>query len=372
MHAHAKNILYTILLLLIASCSKDTPVTEVAGGKAIAFTSTTMNVTDAVRNVGSGHNMGRGFVACGYKKTKESSEHQYIMPMYDVRYEGGTYDYLTEGQPLAYWDQQAQEYRFWGFTGNKGDMTDGGRVLEMHDIMLQVEEPTSYPLFSMLYIRKAPITYEVVSLQFKRPIAKLCLKFYNELPIREGRKILITDISLSPAADATAPQTNRIWNSGTVRVTYPLTGTEEERVEVLNPGSTRSHLTFLDVTLDKDNGSGVGNAVTALIPGFEGEFELPDIPGENLSRKTRSVTEEHPDHYYPLPMGDKNPDLYISLSLDGKKRTVIIPEEFTHWEANKSYTYIIKITNNGEVVLHDAQIEGWTPDGSQENEFNNW
>lgn len=371
MFARTIYILYIALLLLLSGCSKDSPVVDVVEGKAITFSPTTMDVAESVRSTRANPTLGRDFVVCGYKKLSGSDTQQNILPMYDVQYANGVYDYQSPAQPLAYWDVQAESYRFWGFTGERKNMMNEGMVIEMKDIMLQVEEPTSYPLFSEMYVRKSPITFEVVSLEFKRPIAKLCLKFYNERPIREGRVINVTDISLAPIACAPSPKVTSIWNNGTVQVSYPLTG-ESEQVEVLNNTSTRSHLAFLDVTLDKENGSIIDNAVTALIPAFEGDFVLPDIPGESLAPSTRAGDDTHPDHYYPLPMGTKNPDFVLHLKLNGVQREVVIPENYMHWESNRSYTYIIKITNNGEVVLHDAKIEGWTTGGSQDDEFINW
>lgn len=371
MLARTYYILYIALLLLLSGCSKDSPVVDVVEGKAITFSPTTMDVSESVRSTRANPTLGRGFVLCGYKKLTGSDAQQYIFPRYDVAYVGGLYDYQSPTQPLVYWDVQAEAYRFWGIAGDHENIKEEGNVIQMKNIMLQVEEPMTYPKFSSLYLRKSPITFEVVSLEFKRPVAKLCLKFYNERPIREGRVINITDISLAPVPYAPSPKAGAIWNDGIVQVTYPLTG-EAEQVEVLNNTSTRSHLSFLDVALDALHGSSIDNAVTALIPGFDGDFSLPDIPGESLAPSTRAGDDTHPDHYYPLPMGTKNPDFVLHLKLDGVQREVIIPENYMHWEANRSYTYVIKITNHGEAVLHDARIEGWTAGGSQDDEFNNW
>lgn len=371
MFTRVHYILYIAFILLLSGCNQHESEVDNAEGNVITFSSTTMDVAESLRSTRANPTLGRDFVVCGYKKLTGSDAQQNILPLYDVTYTGGLYSYLSSTQPLVYWDAQAEAYRFWGFTGEKASMTDGGKTVEMQNIMLQVEEPTSYSKFSAMYVRKSPITYEIVSLEFKRPIAKLCLKFYNERPIREGRVINVTDISMAPVADAASPKVNTIWNNGTIRVTYPLTG-ETEQVEVLDCSSTRSHLAFLDVTMDTWHGSGIDNAVTALIPGFEGGFVLPDISGEDLLSKTRTGGDTYSDHYYPLPMGEKNPDFVLHLRLDGAERRVVIPENYTHWEANKSYTYIIKITNNGEAVLHDAHIEDWTSGGSQDDEFTNW
>lgn len=371
MSAHKYYNIFITFLLLLCGCSQHDPAIDVVEGKAIVFSPTTMDVAESVRSTRAYPTLGRDFVLFGYKKRTDSDEQQYIFPRYNVTYANGLYDYQSPTQSLVYWDVQAEAYRFWGIAGEHENIEEAGNVIQMKDIMLQVEEPTTYPMFSEMYVRKSPITFEVVSLEFKRPIAKLCLKFYNERPIREGRVINITDISLAPIASASSPKVNSIWNNGTVQVSYPLTG-ESEQVEVLNNTSTRSHLAFLDVTLDKENGSSMDNAVTALIPAFEGGFVLPDIPGESLAPTTRAEDDTHSDHYYPLPMGSKNPDFVLHLKLDGVQREVVIPETYMHWEANRSYTYIIKITNNGEIVLHDVKIEGWTHGGSQDDNFNNW
>lgn len=370
-------ILYIILTALFTACSTDAYDTEVPEGAPIVFAPSVQEVTEATR---AAEGLERDFVVCGYKMAY--GEQQYVMPKYDVTYSSGVYSYDN----LAYWDAKATEYRFWGYTGSKADMTasvgetqDGGSVITIKDVRLQVQLPTNYPLFSAIK-RVTNIDYSPVRLEFLRPIANLCIMFYNEQPMREGRDINITHITLAPVFDAVLPKANKIWNSGTVTVTYPLAGDGKENVTV-SQGMThteRDHLAFLDVTLRKDAGDNVGNAVIAYIPSSDYEFELEDMPGVDLSSRlaagTRASGDEgqHPDHYYPLPMGNLNPDFQLSMTLDGSPRTVIIPEQYMHWQANHSYKYIFKVTNHGEVLLSDVKIEDWTNGGSQNEEFNNW
>lgn len=376
------HYLYILLLLILTGCSGETSEVETPEGRVIAFSYSTMDVSESLRDTRAGQGLGHDFIVCGYKKPSAGSM-QYIMPRYAVRYSGGQYTYASSEQPLVYWDDQAAEYRFWGFTGDKGSMSEDGRSVVIDNVELQVEDPvTAYPLFSDVYVRKSPISYVDVVLQFSRPVAKVGVLFYNESPIREGRKIDISHITLAPVADAVAPKVSEIWNSGKVKVTYPDLAVDRPEVttsvEESSTTTKSGYLAFLDVTLTEGIGDNVNNAVIALIPVDKTDIVLPDdIPGEDLNSveakgRTRAGSGQHPDHYYPLPMGDKNPDFVLNITLEGNERSVIIPEAFTHWQANRSYTYYIKITNNGEALLSDAKIEGWTSGGSQDDEFNNW
>ena len=116
---YIKNLL---LLTLLSSCSTDVLDT----GVPVVFAPVTREVTEATRAGGNG--LESDFVVCGYKTVAQGQ--QYVIPRYGVTYAGGTYSYVTAGQPQVYWDDQASEYRFWGYTGsNDVECTDDGTTI---------------------------------------------------------------------------------------------------------------------------------------------------------------------------------------------------------------------------------------------------
>lgn len=272
------------------------------------------------------------------------------MPKYGVTYSSGTYDYVTDGQPLVYWDDNAQEYRFWGYTGSNGvESTADGTTVAI-PVSLQKELPTSLPLFSELK-HITEIDYKTVELQFLHPVSSLAVIFFSEEPLADGYEISIKDIAIAPKENSQDGKVSKIWNEGIVTVSYPLNGGTRETVSVSqnNPASVSDNLSFNDLVLTKDAGDRIDNAVSASIPGASGNC------------------------YYPLPMGDKNPEFVLTMNLDGENKTVIIPENYMHWQANHTYNYYFMISGvSKNVELYDVKIEPWHYGGSQDEEWNNW
>ena len=342
MRTRVHYIIYIIVLLtLLTACGTEVLDTEVP----IVFAPVTREVTEATRAGGNG--LEHDFVVCGYKTVPQGQ--LYIIPKYDVTYSNGTYSYVTAGQPQVYWDDNASEYRFWGYTENNNiESTEDGTTVTI-PVSLQKELSASLPLFSELKLI-TEIDYRTVELEFLRPVSRLAAMFYYEQPLPDGHEISVTEVSLAPKENSQPGKVSKIWNTGIVTVNYPLSVGTRETVSVSpgNPSSVIDNLSFDDVTIAKDAGDKIDNAVFAGIPAADGYY------------------------YYPLPMGEKNPEFVLTMKLDGEDRTVTIPEQYMHWQANHSYTYIFKITNLKSVVLHDVSIGDWTSGGSQDDELKNW
>lgn len=337
------HIIYIIALLTqLTACSTEDLVGEVP----IAFSPVTKEVTEPTRAGGNG--LERNFVVCGYKTIPQGR--QYIMPKYGVTYSNGTYDYVTASQPQVYWDSNASEYRFWGYTESNGvESTLDGTTLTI-PVSLQKELTASIPLFSELKLITT-IDYNTVELEFLYPVSKLAVIFFSEEPLTDGDEISIQDIAIAPNENSQTGKVSKIWNSGIVTVSYPLDGGTQETVSVSqsNPASVSEKLSFNDLTLTKDAGDRIDNAVFASVP-------------EAVS-----------NYYYTLPMGDKNPEFVLTMNLNGENKTVIIPEQYMHWQANHCYNYYFIISGaSRNVELYDVKIEPWHYGGSQDEEWHNW
>lgn len=341
MRTRVHYIIIIVLLTLLTACSTE----EMAPDVPIVFAPVTRDVTETSRAAGNG--LEHDFVVCGYKTTTKGL--QYFMPRYDVTYGSGTYSYVTEHQPLAYWDNKASEYRFWGYTGSDIKSSGDGTTITI-PVSLQKELSASMPLFSELKLVTL-IDYKTVELEFLHPVSKVAVMFYTEEPLQDGEKVNVKDIALAPKENSLEGKVSKLWNAGIVTVSYPLSGGAHESVSVSQsiPASVSDNLTFKDVVLTKDAGDRIDRVVCANVTGAESY------------------------HYYSLPMGDKNPDFVLTMKLEGEDKTVIIPEQYMHWQANHGYNYIFKISGVSKTVeLCDVKIEPWHYGGSHDEEWHNW
>lgn len=336
------HLYITVLLTLLTACNPDDIVTEVP----IVFAPVTRGVTEASRAGGNG--LEHDFVVCGYKRVPQGQ--LYVIPKYGVTYDNGTYSYVTANQPQVYWDNNASEYRFWGYTEGNGVEATAECTTISIPVSLQKELSASLPLFTELKL-VTEIDYSTVELEFLHPVSRLAVMFYSELPLAEGEEISVTDIAIAPKENSQQGKVSKIWNEGTVTVNYPLNGVTREALSVSqsNPAAVCNHLSFRDVTLTKGAGDKVDKALYAGIPDTES------------------------NHYYSLPMGGMNPEFVLTMKLEGEDKTVTIPEHYMRWEANHSYNYIFKISGVDKTVeFLDVQVDNWHYGGGQDEEWHNW
>lgn len=298
--------------------------------------------------------LGRDFVVYGYKNV--NSTPQLVFDGYAVKYEEGSantsednthgYYYVGGEQTIKYWDFSATEYRYWGYTGDKSNLSDDGKQLTIPvSGLLSASEPTSIPFYSSLYIRNT-VTSDVVRLEFKRPYSKIRVQFYTNDPLDANDEIPLTDITFAPE------EGKKIYKAGTVKVTYSLKETSEtvETTPSNISADAQEMLTYQDVTLTSSEGYASDHAVTA---------------------KTAYST----DFYYTLPMNELNPAFIMTACVNGdtEKKTAVVPANFMQWKPNYLYTYIFKITEAGKKIeFYDVQIDPWKYGGSQEEEWRNW
>lgn len=396
-HIPATWFLALILGAALVSCASEDLGTD-AALHAIALSSVEAEpeAADAPSARAMAKPLAHDFTVYGYKNV--GGQEQLVFNGYAVKYRQNTagtstdnthdYFYVEGAQSIKYWDYAASEYHFWGMwqkeeRANKASFSgDKNKFLTIPDVHLRTGEPAPEDdvLYSALAVR-APVSSEVVQLQFKRPYAKVRIQFYTTEPIEsEADNIALTNITFSPDPDASDPLVNQVYGQGTVKVTYPLptdacTGSGRETVEVQDLANPRSALTFDMVTLTSTLGISSNTAVTAPIDDSEG-FELSDMPGQSL--KVRRKAGELPGrkyYYYPLPMGERNPAFTMSVCIDGSRElaTAVVPATYMQWKPNYHYTYIFKITDAGKKIeFHDVLIDPWHYGGSQEEEWKNW
>lgn len=353
-----RRILLLITLIgggLLASCVGDDDLRTETAVRAIAFASV-MGEQEVVTR--AGNTLGHDFVVYGYKCLGDGQ--QMVFDGYTINYDAGSantsadntsnYHYVGGKQTIKYWDFAASEYRFWGYTGSENHFKGNGRELVIPVTGLLEENEPATPYFSSLYIRK-PVTSDVVTLEFKRPYSKVRMLFYTSDNRKAGDEIELTNITFAPNDG------KKIYKAGSVKVTFPLDNalTAETVVVVpsTNDADVQSELAYRQVTLSSSDGYAPDHAVTA---------------------KT-TLAADGTEFYYTLPMGEKNPDFTLKLTINGddEQKTAIVPASYMQWNPNVLYTYIFKVSGaSKKVEFYDVKIDPWDYGGSQEETWTNW
>jgi hypothetical protein len=133
--------------------------------------------------------------------------------------------------------------------------------------------------------------------------------------------IMLTDKSFRPTDN-----TKTIPLVGKVTVSYPLTG-----------AATQEAVSLSNITA-----------------------ELSDMTQDYYE----STDENDPNRqkwYYVLPAQDQG-TYTLTVSMNGEKRTTVVPAEYMNWKPGYQYTYIFKITEEGGVELDSVRsaFTEWT------------
>lgn len=314
----------------------------------------------AVTRAGETKNLARNFILYGYK-TLQSGPVSTIFEGYKVTYKEASagqtlentnnYSYVDEAnnQFIKYWDVDAKEYNFWGYTGDKSHFTiSDDTKLTIPNLSLSLTEPeVGDKLFSSLYHR-APasagekISKDVVRLEFKPPYAKVRVMFFAAEPLTSEAfdNIKIENVTFAPSVAAT-----KIPSAGSLKVTYPKTGVGPESYSTV-PTTTIANLGFGDVTLDYTHGTASNHAELAVPTGGT-------------------------EYYYVIP--NQFPCSFnLTATIDGNEKTATVPTEMMHWKPNNVYTYLFKISGGNKIEIYDVLIEPWHFGGAQNEEWKNW
>ncbi len=280
---------------------------------------------------------------------------QTVMSQYKVQWAENTanttltnthdWDYIgIDDQTIKYWDFDAKAYRFFGATPSSaiGSALSVAKTDEKVTFAITADATSettiaATPYFSRLWFSNNNINSsnkyaDVVQLEFIKPFARVRVMF----TFAEGLEIphaTLSNISFKPADD-----TKQIPQSGTVTVTYPLTGTETAETITTEPSTSN---TLAAITQDY----WVGDA---------------DDPA-------------HLTWYTVFPIASQG--VYqMTLNVEGVEKTAYVPAEFMSWDANYSYTYIFKILEGGGVIFDEVQvgIKGWNNAETFNHPVYNW
>lgn len=401
-YKYIRKVTLSVCLPMLCACDgagdKDVvDVVEEASRQAITFSS---NIAEQEQGLTRAA-LNSDFKVYGYKYI-DGVEND-VFPGYSVSYVGndesgnGLYNYVGEktGQVEQYWDMAASEYRFWACTGDwtlSPDAVNHTKTLTLSRYPLIIGKDgnaTEDLKFNNLYsslVKRNPSNKSSVPLSFSYPYSQVSVFFYYEEMSPGVSKLQINDVSFKPVSTGASGKVDAVYSTGNFQVTYPTSGDGKESINVTGASKKNEGLTFKDLILLPDGekqGHGAKNAVQAEIPtnSISEGLDLPgDMPGVSLGTRAGDDTYKY---YYPLPMGDQNPDFQLSLTvveLDSEdnvlktiERTAIVPESFMYWKPNYAYRYFFKITSEASGPLQcDVTIEPWTYGGSQNDTWTNW
>lgn len=313
--------------------------------------------------------LAKDFTVYGYKYI--GNDESAVFPGWKVRYESGnSYNYIgIEGQTIRYWDPSATRYRFWASTGNSWTASenesqgDWGKTLTISNRPLRIGKTGAVAtdlsddanLYASLVSRTSPIDPSTVNLIFNHTYSQVSVYFYYEVMQIGVTGLQIKNVKFAPVTSA--GKADKIYNKGLVTVTYPTSGTETVTVTGDN-NDTRTSLDFVvNTTLKGETGHGASHAVQA---------EISDLN----------------KFYYPLPMGEQNPDFELSMDiteldansdeLQTTTRSAIIPASYMCWKPNYAYRYFFKITESSLALQYDVKIEPWHYGGNHDDTWTNW
>lgn len=318
----------------------------------------------------------KSFRVWGYKNTGGNhtdgfTKPQKVMDGYIVNWNqpatGGTgsWDYtgirneeLQTTQTVKYWDYSATCYRYFAFSPEDAKVTttilqEGGNSTSQAGTTSE-EGSTNQTDKASKVSFQIPFEYKEDATSSSTPyISDLwlsdnqnfgddkkygaCVKLTFAPIVTKVRIIFkypenITNISIK---DISFKKTDgEVSTAGNIRITYPITGTETQRVYSWEPTK---------------------NGIINL-----------SVPYEEEKDKIHQTTEIGKWYFVP-PIGEQG-TYTMTATINGKTSTAIIPAEYMQWKAGYQYTYIFKITEAGTVIsFTNLQVEKWTESAPIQN-----
>lgn len=316
-----------------------------------------------------------GFIVYGFK-TLADGQTSSVIKAYQVYYaeasagssadntQGYYYVDPEHSQYIKYWDFGASQYRYWGYVKNTDKITpsDDGTALAVTGLTLGITEPSGYLLSSLKLVNKDAYG-EVVQLRFVHPYAKVRVMVYSGTNLEEDDFIELSNLSFGP--NVSSPE---IINNATVKVSYPLTGTDAESYGIITESTTTTRTQFSYQGF-ADSSSGSYKVLKLTSANCSSNSALVAYPEEATTASSEN------EFYYVLPTGTgvTAPDFKFQVCIDGdvEPKTAIVPSAYMHWKPNYQYTYIFKVLEGG-LLFVDANVTKWESGGSTSDQWTNW
>lgn len=223
----------------------------------------------------------------------KGSETFEVMKGYEVRYEIEGWTYVSATQPLMYWADDADSYRF-----TAGAPINAVKDISISSLTLKLETGASQSAMAALplKINRADAAFgHTVNLKFGYAHCRVGVAFINET----DADIAVSDICLTPSANITT--------KGELTLTYDW-----------EAGTTTSHLVATEW----------GSAPLLF-------------DGVTVAAAT-AIGEPSATRHFVVPDGDNPTTWTISLKCDGVERASSFVNT-TPWQPGKNITYVFKV-----------------------------
>lgn len=289
------------------------------------------------------------FKVWGFKNMSDGSL-QTVFPGYMVNYyessaqstttNSNGWEYVNQPggveQTIKYWDWSVSAYRFFGVAPATATFTvTEDQVNHLMKITIDANATSTDEIAATSYYSRlwysTGVLPEYSSRQFGQPVQLEFLKplsrvrfMYKYVSPRDG--VTIGTQHFQPTGS------EKIYLSGKVMVTYPLTGTEPRE----------------STTISEEG--------TPLADGFTVDCE------SDPANYPKTYPANVPEGWYTVLPNTTQGSYTLTVDINGTPKTATVPAEFMHWLPGYSYTYVFKINADGGVEIGwvDYAVTPWT------------
>lgn len=386
---YGQIIMMAMAVLVCTACSSSSNELELGGGVPVTGTAIAFSALQGEEQEVAGARATRAatplsetgvtsFKVWGYKNMSYDegtgsydaggTTLQQVFPGYVVNWLSGSsstsnsngWEYVAQQesgdeQTIKYWDWGAKAYRFFAVTGTVVEDTDGPYAANKTYETYTANGPYAFTFaadcsgaddeaianniaatqyFTRLWFSTGnAVTYPTkqfgrpVQLEFLKPFARVRFLF-NYSYAAEG--VRVRSKSFKPTDGVT-----KIALKGTVKVHYPLTGTETKEWYTSTPKAA---------------------------PTSE----------EVLEAFTQEYIPEGTEKWYTVLPRTSQGSYTLTVNLNGADKTCTVPAEYMTWLPGYSYTYIFKITELGGVEIEDMQaaVINWSEMEGEHSVYN--
>ena len=373
------------LMGLVGACSSGQvpePVEPEPLQTAIAFSGNMQEQEEMTRAATPLEEISTTFHAWGYKndgyENSSYTSYQLVMSDYTVNWTNNSaytttsntnnWEYVGQGdeQSIKYWDWSVKAYRFFGYVPGKGTAAvheDPGNT-ESAIVTPAVEPATVTALGgSPIDVPTATEVTLTASIDGSTEATRNAAPYFSELWYSTGA---LPDY----AGKEFGKPVELHFIKPFAKVRFLFTASE---------GLTLDHSTLSDISFHPSNGANVptrGNlTVSYPLKGTATTESWITSVKDGVKSLNEEWTETNEKWYYVLPILSQ--DSYtVEVSVGGKQiQTAVVPAEYMSWKPGFQYTYMFKITEEGEVTFDLVQvaINNWTEGGEPKDHIvYNW
>lgn len=238
-----------------------------------------------------------------YAASEKDGVRTSVMNGYEVKFINDDWTYVSDTQPLMYWNSNADRYLFTAGAPISAVTAISATSMTLH---LENNQTESVMASSPLKIEQSSEDFgKTVNLRFAYAHCRVCVAFKKNA----ANDVAVTDIKLTPK--------DPIASKADITYTYDWSTTIPTASSQVNTTETsKADLSFADVT-------------------------IPANKEDAILSETR---------HYCVPDASNSNEWTISLKCDGEEKTGQFQNSYT-WESGKNYIYLFSLTENGPKLV---------------------